>query len=146
VCLLYFATIEIIIISLTIQFPVSRSCSASTRGGGEGVASAWSFSDPEMTRRQWVASYKTYSVEGMVDSSLGRGSAGSRPCAPISSITSKNLSFGSCFFSILYVFVLQFVESCTFIHCFYYVCLLYFATIEIIISLTIQFPVSRSCF
>jgi hypothetical protein len=50
-----------------------RPLPASTRGGGEGVASAWCFSDPEMTRRQWVASYKAYSVEGKIDSSLSRG-------------------------------------------------------------------------
>jgi hypothetical protein len=42
---------------------------ASARGGGEGVASAWCFNDPE----RWVASYKVYSVEDKVDSSLSRG-------------------------------------------------------------------------
>jgi hypothetical protein len=48
---------------------------ASTRGGGGGggVASAWCFSDPEMMRRRRVASYKAYSVEGKVKSSLSRG-------------------------------------------------------------------------
>jgi hypothetical protein len=49
---------------------------ASTRsggGGGRGVASALCFSDPEMKRRRRVASYKAYSVEGKVKSSLRRG-------------------------------------------------------------------------
>ncbi|GJN08106.1 hypothetical protein PR202_ga25996 [Eleusine coracana subsp. coracana] len=51
---------------------------ASTRGGsggggGGGAASAWCFSDPEMKRRRRVASYKAYSVEGKVKSSLRRG-------------------------------------------------------------------------
>jgi hypothetical protein len=38
-----------------------------------GVASAWCFSDPEMMRRQWMASYKAYSLEHKVDSSLSKG-------------------------------------------------------------------------
>ncbi|CAN6289695.1 unnamed protein product [Urochloa humidicola] len=51
---------------------------ASTRsggggGGGGGGGSAWCFSDPEMKRRRRVASYKAYSVEGKVKSSLRRG-------------------------------------------------------------------------
>jgi hypothetical protein len=46
---------------------------ASTKGGGEGVASTSCFSDPEMTRRLWVVNYKAYSVEAKVDSSLSRG-------------------------------------------------------------------------
>jgi hypothetical protein len=50
-----------------------RPLPTSTRGGGEGVASASCFSDPEMTRQRWVASYKAYSMEGKVDSSLSRG-------------------------------------------------------------------------
>ncbi|EAY89670.1 hypothetical protein OsI_11203 [Oryza sativa Indica Group] len=42
-------------------------------GGGGGMGSAWCFSDPEMKRRRRVASYKAYSVEGKVKSSLRRG-------------------------------------------------------------------------
>ncbi|KAL6649786.1 hypothetical protein ACP70R_014010 [Stipagrostis hirtigluma subsp. patula] len=47
---------------------------ATKAGGGGGVgSSAWCFSDPEMKRRRRVASYKAYSVEGKVKSSLRRG-------------------------------------------------------------------------
>ena len=42
-------------------------------GGGGGSANIWCFSDPEMKRRRRVASYKAYSVEGKVKSSLRRG-------------------------------------------------------------------------
>jgi hypothetical protein len=42
-------------------------------GGGGGGANMWCFSDPEMKRRRRVASYKAYSVEGKVKSSLRRG-------------------------------------------------------------------------
>ncbi|KAM3409938.1 hypothetical protein ACQJBY_002289 [Aegilops geniculata] len=42
-------------------------------GGGGGSANMWCFSDPEMKRRRRVASYKAYSVEGKVKSSLRRG-------------------------------------------------------------------------
>jgi hypothetical protein len=62
-------------------------------------------------RRRWVVSYKAYSFE--VNSSLSRGSAGSRPCSPSSSIACTDLSFESCFISILFVFVLHFAESRT---------------------------------
>ncbi|XP_072959911.1 uncharacterized protein [Typha angustifolia] len=38
-----------------------------------GTSGAWCFSDPEMKRRRRVASYKVYSVEGKVKSSLKKG-------------------------------------------------------------------------
>jgi hypothetical protein len=53
--------------------PLPESTTGGGGGRGGGVASAWCFSDPEMMRRRRVASYKAYSVEGKVKSSLSRG-------------------------------------------------------------------------
>ncbi|CAN6295381.1 unnamed protein product, partial [Urochloa humidicola] len=53
--------------------PASTRSGGGGGGGGGGVGSAWCFSDPEMKRRRRVASYKAYSVEGKVKSSLRRG-------------------------------------------------------------------------